>query len=141
MRFILFAVLNFVFVTASVAQNDYDLMGALFLDEARPISYRLIFEENNGKINGYSLTGIGTNFETKSEISGKFEGDSLFLNEFQVLSTVSEEPISNFCFIACVACSCCFCNGNRRSFCFCSNIYNSSKYPDNNSLNYGYAIK
>lgn len=81
------------------AQNEYDLLGALFIKDSRPISYRLILEENNGQINGYSITGIGTNFETKSEISGKFEGDSLFLNEFQVITTVSEEPISNFCFI------------------------------------------
>ena len=27
----------------STAQNQYDLVGALFLDEARPISYRLLF--------------------------------------------------------------------------------------------------
>lgn len=83
----------------SLAQNQYDLMGALFVDGARPISYRLIFDEDKEQINGYSITGIGTNFETKSELSGKFVGDSLFLREFQVLSTLSEEPISNFCFI------------------------------------------
>lgn len=83
----------------SFAQNQYDLMGALFVDDARPISYRLIFDEDKEQINGYSITGIGTDFETKSELSGKFVGDSLFLKEFQVLSTLSEEPISNFCFI------------------------------------------
>ena len=83
----------------STAQNQYDLVGALFLDEARPISYRLLLEEDKGHINGYSITGLGTNFETKSELFGKLEGDSLFLNEFQVLSTLSEEPIANFCFI------------------------------------------
>ena len=73
----------------SFSQNQYDLMGALFVDNARPISYRLIFEEENGQINGYSITGVGTDFETKSELSGKFVGDSLFLREFQVLSTLS----------------------------------------------------
>ena len=83
----------------SFSQNQYDLMGALFVDDARPISYRLIFEEDKGQINGYSITGIGADFETKSELSGKFIGDSLFLREFQVLSTLSEEPIDNFCFI------------------------------------------
>ena len=94
--------LIFVFLFSTYfaqAQNEYDLLGALFIKDSRPISYRLIFEENNGQINGYSITGIGTNFETKSELSGKFVGDSLFLKEFQVLSTLSEEPISNFCFI------------------------------------------
>jgi len=83
----------------SFSQNQYDLVGALFVDDARPISYRLIFEEENRQINGFSITGIGTDFETKSELSGKFVEDSLFLTEFQVLSTLSEDPISNFCFI------------------------------------------
>lgn len=83
----------------SFSQNQYDLVGALFVEDARPISYRLIFEEDNLQINGYSVTGFGTDFETKSELSGQFLGDSLFLKEFQVLSTLSEEPISNFCFI------------------------------------------
>lgn len=94
-----FLSLFFIYSTFSFAQNQYDLMGALFLDDLRPISYRLIFTEEKGQINGYSITGIGTNFETKSELSGKFNSDSLFLTEFQVLSTLSEEPISNFCFI------------------------------------------
>ena len=92
----------FVFILTSYfsfSQNQYDLMGALFVDDARPISYRLIFEEENEQINGYSITGIGTDFETKSELSGKFVGDSLFLREFQVLSTFAEEPIANFCYI------------------------------------------
>tara|TARA_B100000900_G_scaffold414739_1_gene442275 strand:+ start:1741 stop:2562 length:822 start_codon:yes stop_codon:yes gene_type:complete len=83
----------------SFSQNQYDLIGALFVEDVRPISYRLIFEEENQQINGYSITGIGTDFETKSELSGKFVEDSLFLTEFQVLSTLSEDPISNFCFI------------------------------------------
>ena len=91
--------LFFIIPHFSFAQNYYDLIGALFVDDTRPISYRLIFEEDKGLINGYSITGIGTNFETKSELSGKFKGDSLFLTEFQVLSTLSEELISNFCFI------------------------------------------
>ena len=80
----------FVFILTShfsYSQNQYDLMGALFVDEVRPISYRLIFEEEKGQINGYSITGIGTNFETKSELYGKIDGDSLFLTEFQILST------------------------------------------------------
>ncbi|MBF90915.1 MAG: hypothetical protein CMP75_04040 [Flavobacteriales bacterium] len=92
-------ILFFILSNFTFSQNQYDLTGALFIDDVRPISYRLIYDEQNGQINGYSITSIGTNFETKSELSGKLDGDSLFLNEFQVLSTLSEEPISNFCFI------------------------------------------
>ncbi len=99
MRFLLVAVLNFILSTILVAQNNYDLMGALFLDEARPISYRLILAEENGEVNGYTITGIGTDFETKSEVIGTLNKEELYLKEFQVLSTLSEEPVSNFCFI------------------------------------------
>ena len=81
----------------SQSQNDY--MGFLFIKNTRPISYRIIFDNDNGVLNGYSITGIGTNFETKSEIHGSISKKKLELKEFQVISTLSEEPISNFCFV------------------------------------------
>ena len=79
--------------------QSFDYMGFLFIENARPISYRIIFDNDNGVLNGYSITGIGTNFETKSEISGSISKKKLELKEFQVISTLSEEPISNFCFV------------------------------------------
>ncbi|MDB2675265.1 hypothetical protein N9Y90_01885 [Flavobacteriales bacterium] len=80
-------------------QSQFDYMGFLFIENARPISYRIIFDDDNGVLNGYSITGIGTNFETKSEISGTISKKKLALKEFQIISTISEEPISNFCFV------------------------------------------
>ena len=55
-----------------VAQSQYDFMGFLFMEDYRPISYRLLLEEKDGIVNGYSITGEGTSFETKSELSGTF---------------------------------------------------------------------
>lgn len=81
------------------AQSELDFMGFLFLENARPISYRMVLEEDNGVLNGYSITGIGTNFETKSELFGSVTKKEIVLKEFQILSTLSEEPISSFCFI------------------------------------------
>jgi hypothetical protein len=75
------------------AQSQFDYMGFLFIENARPISYRIIFDDDNGVLNGYSITGIGTNFETKSEISGTISKKKLALKEFQIISTISEEPI------------------------------------------------
>ena len=86
-------------VTQLVAQSEYDYMGFLFLENARPISYRMIFDADEEQINGYSITGIGTNFETMSEISGTFTKKQIEVKEFQVISTLSEEPISRFCFV------------------------------------------
>ena len=90
----------FTFISLQVfAQSQFDYMGFLFIENARPISYRIIFDDDNGVLNGYSITGIGTNFETKSEISGTISKKKLALKEFQIISTISEEPISNFCFV------------------------------------------
>lgn len=82
-----------------MAQNQFDYIGFLFMEDYRPISYRLILEEKDGIINGYSITGEGTSFETKSELSGTFLNKEMKLKEFQIISTKSEEPLSNFCFI------------------------------------------
>lgn len=91
--------LMLLMVTQLVAQSEYDYMGFLFLENARPISYRMIFDADEGQINGYSITGIGTDFETKSELSGTFSKKQIEVKEFQVISTLSEEPISRFCFV------------------------------------------
>jgi hypothetical protein len=74
-------------------------MGYLFMEDYRPISYRIVLDENDGVVNGYSITGAGTTFETKSELSGTFVKKEIKLKEFQIISTKSEEPLSNFCFI------------------------------------------
>ncbi|MGC6491035.1 MAG: hypothetical protein ACON5E_07125 [Flavobacteriales bacterium] len=94
------SIVFFFFISAQLlAQSEYDFMGFLFLEKARPISYRMIFDEEKGQINGYSITGIGTNFETKSELSGQYSKKNIEIKEFQLISTLSEEPISNFCFV------------------------------------------
>lgn len=98
-RFFLILIVVITSIKDINSQSQYDYMGFLFIENARPISYRIIFDDDNGALNGYSLTGIGTNFETKSELSGTISKKKIELKEFQVISTVSEEPISNFCFV------------------------------------------
>jgi hypothetical protein len=82
-----------------MAQSQYDFMGFLFMEDYRPISYRIVLDEDDGVMNGYSITGSGTSFETKSELSGTYIKKEMKLKEFQIISTKSEEPLSNFCFI------------------------------------------
>jgi hypothetical protein len=90
----------FSFLALSLsAQQTYDFSGFLMLEGGRPISYRIILEKEGEQLNGYSITGVGTSYETESELSGRWIGDELHISEFQILQTVSEEPISNFCFI------------------------------------------
>lgn len=94
-----FLVFLLLFSFSSLAQNSFDYTGFLFMEDYRPISYRVVIEEKDGLVNGYSITGSGTSFETKSELSGTYLKKEIRLKEFQIISTKSEEPLSNFCFI------------------------------------------
>ena len=54
------------------SQVNYEFYGALKLNgnDKTIITYRLVFTELNGKINGYSVTDLDGVHETKNIISG-----------------------------------------------------------------------
>jgi len=83
------------------AQNTFSYLGTLLLSNNTPISFSMELQEENGIINGYSITNINTPDETKSEISGLyFKNDKSFqLQETQILSTQSEAALNTFCYI------------------------------------------
>ena len=83
------------------SQNTFSYLGSLLLSNNTPISFSLELIEENGVVNGYSLTNIGLEDETKSEISGLyFKSDKSFqLHETQILSTKSEAALNTFCYI------------------------------------------
>ena len=83
------------------SQNTFSYLGTLILSNNTPISFQLELEEQNGIVNGYSITNINTPDETKSEISGLyFKSDNSFqLQETQILQTSSEAPLNTFCYI------------------------------------------
>jgi len=90
------------FTELSSAQNmQKNYLGTLILSNNSPISFSIHFNEENGVVNGYSLTNIGNPDETKSDISGMyFKKDKSFqLQETQILSTSSEADLGTFCFI------------------------------------------
>ncbi len=90
------------FAELSSAQNmQKNYLGSLILSNNSSISFSIHFNEQNGVVNGYSLTNIGNPDETKSDISGVyFKKDKSFqLQETQILSTSSESDLSTFCFI------------------------------------------
>ncbi len=90
------------FAELSSAQNTQkNYLGSLILSNNSSISFSIHFNEQNGVVNGYSLTNIGNPDETKSDISGVyFKKDKSFqLQETQILSTSSESDLSTFCFI------------------------------------------
>lgn len=83
------------------SQNTFSYLGTLLLGNHTPISFSMELQEENGIVNGYSLTNINTPDETKSEISGLyFKKDKSFqLQETQILSTQSEAALNTFCYI------------------------------------------
>ena len=88
--------------TYSYSQNTFNYLGTLVLANNTPISFSLELEEDNGIVNGYSITNINTPDETKSEISGLyFKKDKSFqLQETQILQTKSEAALNTFCYIS-----------------------------------------
>ena len=87
--------------TIAYSQNTFSYLGTLILSNNTPISFSLDLQENNGIVNGYSITNINTPDETKSEISGLyFKSDNSFqLQETQILQTNSEAHLKTFCYI------------------------------------------
>ena len=94
-------ILFFTISFHSFSQNTFNYLGTLILSNNTPISFSLNLQEQNGIINGYSITNINTPDETKSEISGLyFKKDKSFqLQETQILQTNSEAPLNTFCYI------------------------------------------
>jgi len=69
------------------------------LPDNSQIPYHLVFNENNGSINGYSISdSFGIN-ETKSSISGHFQNNLFTLSESDVMYTKSNAANADFCFL------------------------------------------
>ena len=100
MRFIAILFL-LLFNNIGFSQNTFSYLGSLLLSNNTPISFSMELQEENGIVNGYSLTNINTPDETKSEISGLYfkRNKSFQLQETQILSTSSEAPLNTFCYI------------------------------------------
>lgn len=83
------------------SQDTSVYIGSLITSNNIPISFKLEFQEQNGIINGFSITNIDTKDETKSEIVGLyFKTDRSYqIEETQIIQTNSEEPLESFCYV------------------------------------------
>ena len=87
----------------SVSGNDnfkFSYSGTIVVDN-KPLSFSIYFNKKKGKVEGYSLTNIGNQNETKSKISGiYFKSDKSYqLIESAIIETKSKIDTNNFCFI------------------------------------------
>ena len=101
MRYNLTFILLFFTFLLNAQIKTFSYLGTLILSNNTPISFQLELEEQNGIVNGYSITNINTPDKTKSEISGLyFKSDNSFqLQETQILQTSSEVPLNTFCYL------------------------------------------
>ena len=101
MKYHLTIILLFFTFLLNAQIKTFSYLGTLILSNNTSISFQLELEEQNGIVNGYSITNINTTDETKSEISGLyFKKDKSFqLQETQILQTNSEAPLNTFCYL------------------------------------------
>jgi hypothetical protein len=92
----------FFFVTG-YSQESYEFFGAIKLngDDKSIITYRIVFEEFNGKVNGYSVTDLDGAHETKNTIVGTYDKKTKLFSfqEKEILYTKSKFEESAFCFV------------------------------------------
>ncbi|MCW5518400.1 hypothetical protein J1N09_01020 [Aureitalea sp. L0-47] len=88
------------FITTS-AQEDYEYIGAIKLNDTSFISYKINFNENDGLIQGYSITDLGGSHETMSYLSGSFdsEKDEIEFYESGIIYTKSYITQNDFCYV------------------------------------------
>lgn len=97
---ILAPLLLLFFINVS-AQEDYEYMGVIQLNDSSFISYRIAFEEVDGLIKGTSVTDMGGSHETRSRITGSFdaEKDAIEFYESDILYTKSYITRNDFCYV------------------------------------------
>tara|TARA_R110001583_G_scaffold192443_1_gene358927 strand:+ start:272 stop:1159 length:888 start_codon:yes stop_codon:yes gene_type:complete len=82
-------------------QIEQEYLGVIKLNDSSFISYRLNLTENNNLISGYSITDIGGNHETKSNIIGSYNSKTNILSfkEVGIIYTKSAIDDYDFCYI------------------------------------------
>lgn len=93
-----------LFFFSTVSAEKYEFFGAIKLygkDDAS-ITYKLTFEEINGKIKGYSTTDVAGPHETKNAIEGSYDSKKniLIFSEKEIIYTKSPISSNLFCFVS-----------------------------------------
>jgi len=97
----LFQLTLFLLPFISSSQNAYEYMGLVMLNDSTSITYKISISEKNGAIKGYSLTDLGGEHETRSNILGEYDqvNNELNFRETSIVYTKSPVTQEDFCFI------------------------------------------
>lgn len=101
LRIYLFILFIFSLTNYSFTQNNYEYLGALKLNDSTVISYKISFIENNGNVKGFSVTDLGGEHETRSNIFGEYnkEKREMSFRETGIVYTKSPVSQNDFCFL------------------------------------------
>ncbi|KAA3615925.1 MAG: hypothetical protein DWP94_14845 [Flavobacterium sp.] len=102
MRFTWYLFFIFLFPFTNIsAQEDYEYLGVIQLNDSSFISYKIAFNEKDGLLNGYSVTDMGGAHETRSFISGYYEAedDKIDFYESGIIYTKSPITQNDFCYV------------------------------------------
>ena len=93
--------LSLILSVTIYAQEDYEYIGAIKLNDTSYISYKISFDENEGLLRGYSVTDMGGSHETMSHLSGYYdaEKDEIEFYESGILYTKSYITQNDFCYV------------------------------------------
>ncbi|SFS70652.1 hypothetical protein [Lutibacter maritimus] len=100
-KYFLFILTLLLLNTEIYSQSEQEYLGVIKLNDSSFISYRLNLLENNNLISGYSITDIGGDHETKSNIRGTYDNKTNILSfkEIGIVYTKSEISDYDFCYI------------------------------------------
>ncbi|CAM3458716.1 hypothetical protein FLLO111716_11820 [Flavobacterium longum] len=95
------AVIFCFFLTQGLWAQEYEFLGLLKFNQTTMISYRLVFTEHNGKIEGFSVTDLQGENETKNRISGTYDRKSKVFkfDEMDIEYTKSVINTKDFCYL------------------------------------------
>lgn len=97
----IFTLILLLFSYSLVSQEDYKYFGAIKLNDSSLITYKVILKEKDGKITGYSVTDLGGEHETRSNVFGEYNEDEreMSFRETGIVYTKSEVTTYDFCFV------------------------------------------
>jgi hypothetical protein len=94
-----FFIYFFLTINFLLYSKDYEFIGVLKFKNAQYISYRILFEEVDGIISGYSITDLHGEHETKNKIRGFYnkKNNSFAFEEEELEYTKSSITQNDFC--------------------------------------------
>ncbi|MCF7567920.1 hypothetical protein L3X37_06010 [Sabulilitoribacter arenilitoris] len=93
--------LTFVSLNICFSQSKNEYFGVVVIGDSISMTYRINIIEKNGSIKGYSVTDLGGEHETKSNIFGEYDKINKKLNfrETGIVYTKSHISQEDFCFM------------------------------------------